>query len=108
MIKIFNAFSINMLPSTEIRTVKAEFREISEEEVKKILASGFKSYIGHKDLASVLTERLNTLILENRETVRLKRGETVLVTQYIGERLPEGATKLPEGANISYFLVEVK
>jgi hypothetical protein len=44
----------------------------------------------------------------NRATVSLKKGDTVVVGQYRGSRLPEGATTLPEGATIQWLWVVIK
>lgn len=41
----------------------------------------------------------------NRASYTLVPGEKLLVAQYKGPRLPEGATKLPEGATIEFYLV---
>jgi hypothetical protein len=43
----------------------------------------------------------------NRVNVSLKPGDAAIVGQYIGPRLPEGATTLPEGATIKWLLTEV-
>jgi hypothetical protein len=40
-------------------------------------------------------------------SVALASGDEAVVAQYVGPRLPEGATALPEGANFSWFLVRV-
>jgi hypothetical protein len=39
--------------------------------------------------------------------VSLVPGDRVLVGQYSGTRLPEGATTLPEGATIRWLVVSV-
>ncbi|MBI2642124.1 MAG: hypothetical protein HYW96_00935 [Candidatus Wildermuthbacteria bacterium] len=35
-------------------------------------------------------------------------GYPILVAQYVGSRLPEGATTLPTGARIIWFLVDAR
>jgi len=43
----------------------------------------------------------------NRETIKLRDGDNMIVCQYSGPRLREGATQLPPEAQIDYFLVEM-
>lgn len=128
--KLLNAISLNMLPFDGCIHVKT----LEDQDVKNIiicpdLFGKLESFIGHKDTASVVNYVLNSLlndakenshlwmddgrekiaditvdIKENRKTITLKPTEEVLVAQYIGERLPEGATTLPEGAKIAWKL----
>lgn len=44
----------------------------------------------------------------NRVNVQLHPGDSALVGQYTGPRLPEGATQLPEGARILWLRVDVR
>lgn len=44
-------------------------------------------------------------VVANRVNVKLEPGVLILVGQYIGPRLPEGATTLPEGASIEWWTV---
>lgn len=43
----------------------------------------------------------------NRETMKLDAGDVLVVAQYVGPRLPEGATELPPNARIEYFTVQI-
>jgi hypothetical protein len=45
------------------------------------------------------------LIFPWRKYMSEEIGEGVLVAQYRGPRLPEGATELPEGATIEWYVV---
>ncbi len=99
-----NAFSLNMLaefPATvEVRALaKAEAAE---------LARDAESVVGHADTAAVFADELGLPVQANRVAVRLSRGDELVVGQYRGPRLPEGATKLPEGATITWLFVQVK
>jgi hypothetical protein len=67
-----------------------------------------ESCIGHADTAKVLSSILEMDIPTNRVTVQLKQNEKCIVAQYIGPRLPEGATMLPEGAEIRFYLVKME
>jgi hypothetical protein len=42
-----------------------------------------------------------------RSTVSLKKGDTAIIGQYRGPRLPEGSSKLPEGATIQWLRLTV-
>lgn len=98
--KIFNAFSINMLPGG---------CEVKFEKIPVFLGQEkFESCIGHADTAKVISGILGVDLPMNRQTVTLEMGESVIVAQYTGTRLPEGATTLPEGATITFWKVTVK
>lgn len=98
--KLLNAFSLNMIaefPSA------VKFEEISIDAARSWAAEGIDSAVGHADTARVFSSALGTEVQANRANVTLKRGDVVLVGQYIGPRLPEGATTLPEGARIVWI-----
>lgn len=99
-----NAFSLNMLKGDATLQV----RKVSVEEARALLAPGFVSAVGHQDTANILTDLLGVPVAANRTNVALGPGDKVLVAQYRGPRLPEGATRLPEGAIIEFFLVVVE
>jgi len=101
---ILNAFSLNMLALVPARI---SVREITVEQAA-ILAGEMTSAVGHADTAAVFSAVLGTTVPTNRATVSLSQGMTVLVGQYRGPRLPEGATALPEGATIQWLLVTVE
>jgi hypothetical protein len=64
------------------------------------------SIIGHDDTAVLLTSLLQEHVPKNRVSTSLCDGDTVIVAQYNGTRLPEGATSLPEGATIRWMKVQ--
>jgi hypothetical protein len=106
-----NAFSINMLPR-ENRIY--EFIIISPFEAAAllyVLRDRVTNIIGHADTAAVVEQVLRAevgalkLPEPQRLTVQLAIADEVLVAQYTGPRLPEGATQLPEGARIEFWLV---
>ena len=80
--------------------------EIPLARAREIAAAGFESAVGHPDTAAVFGLQLGVEVPSVRSTVSLK-GETVLVGQYRGPRLPEGAKELPIGATIQWLLVTV-
>jgi hypothetical protein len=48
---------------------------------------------------------LGVTIACNRESITLTDGDILLVGQYVGPRLPEGATTLPENSRIDWKIV---
>lgn len=110
MMKIFlaNAFSINMIPSALNHQVSVFFRPLSPKQAWEMLEEGFVPAIGHEDTANLVQADLG--LPESpfaRISVAAHPGDFIVVGQYVGPRLPEGATSLPEGASIRYFLVEI-
>jgi hypothetical protein len=43
----------------------------------------------------------------NRSNSKIDNEESVIVAQYVGPRLPEGAIELPEGATMKFIKVTV-
>lgn len=110
MLYVVNAFSLNMLKEK----AKLACKIVSREDVKKLWSSPASSLvgrtvaIGHKDTARIVGNELGTAMTENRISVKVEYGDVLLVAQYTGPRLPEGATELPEGANIVWWKVSVE
>jgi len=115
-----NAFSLNMLQFGTDLTVN--IRKLTVDEAKRVLAPeghldpGVVPAIGHTDTAAIVGGLLGLSegdiarmveVAQSRPTVKMTGGDRAVVAQYIGPRLPEGTTKLPEGARIEFFLVEL-
>jgi hypothetical protein len=100
---ITNAFSLNMLASL---TASIASREIPLSEARAA-ADGRKSIVGYPDTARIFSEELGLDVPCNRESVALESQDTLLVGQYRGPRLPEGATALPPGSTIAWALVTI-
>lgn len=99
---LLNAFSLNMIESpASITVVEVDLATAWRKALKA------KSAIGHADTAAVFASVLGIDVTTNREKVTLSKGMSVLVGQYTGPRLPEGATRLPEGATIKWLEVTV-
>ena len=94
---LMNAFSLNMLPIEDSILIKV--KKIESTQVPEAVYSA----IGHQDTATIVSAILGFDVAFNRISVSLKRDDIVYVCQYKGPRLPEGATKLPEGATIDFF-----
>jgi len=114
---ICNAFSLSMLDRVqqdgwnEREGVRVP-RPVSEQALTdycRLMLAGeieFESAVGHADTASVFANELGLPILANRVSVKLTDPETrALIGQYVGPRLPEGTTTLPEGAKIEWWIV---
>lgn len=86
--------------------MNADCVEINLAQAKE-LAVDVPSAVGHTDTAAVFTTVLGLPVSTARVTVQLVAGDQVLVGQYSGPRLPEGATQLPEGATIKWVLVSI-
>ena len=111
---ITNAFSLNMLsgrtmvefmPFESIDAVKKFIRAATEGEYALTVISA----IGHENMARIVSEDLCIDVKVNRISVLMdvshnEIGDCAIVAQYIGPRLPEGATSLPDGATIRYWL----
>lgn len=103
-IYVCNAFSLNMLTDLTGRVIHEEVT-LSQ---ARVLAHGATSAVGHADTANVLGNVLGGHVPTNRITVSLKKGDKILVGQYVGPRLQEGATVLPEGAEIKWVAVTIR
>lgn len=101
-ILLCNAFSLNMLANLNA-TVKTE--ELSVAQVKEELEKGFQSGMGHS--TELISALLGMEIPMNRSTNKIEDGQSILVAQYVGPRLPEGAIMLPEGATLKFIKVTV-
>jgi len=101
---LLNAFSLNMLPSATPCTIQVKPVGLIEAQA---LAATTTSAVGHADTATVFASVLGVPVPCARVNVALKVGDTALVGQYRGPRLPEGATTLPTGATIEWVIVTV-
>lgn len=104
--KLFNAFSIQMISALEEASVS--FKKINIEQAKNLLNNDIDSYIGHADTAVVVSNLLGMEVPAQRRFGTLTSGETAVVAQVLGGRLPEGCTVLPDGMSIQFFQVTVQ
>lgn len=107
---VTNAFSLNMLPS-DFQDGAIAISVVSLDDARAF-AEGAEPAIGHATTASLVARQLAPereaeflSAAAKRLTIKMQFGDELLVAQYIGERLPEGATELPPGAKIVYYLV---
>lgn len=106
MIYICNAFSLAMI--SQFKDVKIRCRKITVEEVRDILSQGFHSSLGHETTGKIISDMIGINIPVNRDKTVLQPGDLLIVTQYLGPRLPEGAVTLPPGAVIEFFAVTLE
>jgi hypothetical protein len=94
-----NAFSIQMLAGLKEvgDEVTVKFRLVEKPEN----FDAFESSVGHQDTANLLGVPMV------RSNTRLNAGEEMLIAQFMGGRLPEGATSLPEGITLAFVKAEV-
>ena len=104
MVYISNALAAQMLPEGNVSLVKTD---ITPEEAKELLKGEFQSAVGHADIARILSGMVGVEIPMNRINVALNQGDILVIGAYIGPRLPEGATSLPEGATIKLMKVSL-
>lgn len=110
---ICNAFSLSMLDRNQqssfegVRTPRPIDEGTVIEFVEAIRAGHFsyESAVGHADTAKLFENLLGLAIPPNRVSVRLDNHTRAIVGQYVGPRLPEGATTLPEGSSIEWWIV---
>lgn len=97
---VTNAFSINMLSQSESFT----FSQVSLEDARELVSTNrWVSAVGHPDTAALFSALLGQHVRCNR--VSVSDPTRLLVGQYTGPRLQEGASQLPEGASIQWWLV---
>ena len=101
-----NAFSAGMLEGN----AAVDFTFITLEKAKAYnSAYKFESCIGHADTALLVSSLLeDKTITMNRCSTVLRPGDVLLIAQYNGPRLSEGAINLPEGAKIRWIMAEIR
>lgn len=109
---VTNAFSVQML-SRDDYDRSLEFVPCSASYVADHLSEAGDDWIGcigHADTAAIAASQIGVPAerLHSRVSVTLRRGhgDCLLVAQYRGPRLPEGATTLPAGAAMEWWLVQ--
>lgn len=100
-----NSFSLNMIKGrglfqSEPITLEAARRLLGDKEIINA--------IGHPETDAVVRETLGEFLpAGQRISLVLQPGDELIVAQYRGPRLPEGATELPLGAIIEFILVYI-
>jgi hypothetical protein len=108
---ISNAFSLSMLDRKvqDIEFAQRIPRPVDDPVavIEDFLSHGqeVQSVVGHTDTAEIFSAVLGRPLGFNRVSVKLTPKDWLLVGQYQGPRLPEGTTRLPEGATIEWWLI---
>ncbi len=99
-----NSFSLNMLA-----VIPASIRvaEVGIERARALLEGNLESAVGHANTAAVFSNLLGIPVETRRATIALKSGDRMIVGQYSGPRLEEGATELPTGATIKWLEISI-
>ncbi len=85
-----------------------QFCDISASEAARYASlAACTSAVGHLDTARLFSTLLDVPVDCNRATLSLVPGDILILGQYTGPRLPEGATSLPEGARVRWIKVRV-
>jgi len=80
-----NAFSLSMItPPSTLSVIEA-----GEDEVKRVITSGFVSAIGHEATAKIISVQLGIQVPVNRVAIKLTSSDILAVYQLL-TRLPEG------------------
>lgn len=118
MLYICNSFSLGMLPERRLaRSSPATLinvQPVSLEQARNYIDSAegdghvVFSAVGHADTARIFSRLLARDVPTNRVNVMLSAADRFLIGQYLGPRLPEGATELPPGARIAWLVVSVE
>lgn len=98
MIFLTSSFSLKMLTS-----FPSDYRcdKISKEKFDYYKQHAV-SYMGNKGLANILN------VDYNREPLKLRGGDFVLVADINGGRIPDDATTLPHNVTLRYLCVQIK
>jgi hypothetical protein len=109
--KILNAFTPAMMSMAEGHG-RVEFAVLADDAEAAAIAQrqGVESCVGHQGAADLYSAKLGVPVSMNRISVQLARGETALLGQYTGPRLPEGRVLTAEelaGAGVRWMLVTV-
>lgn len=105
---VSNAFSLNMIPGSCSIEVEVYGKNVDAARFfMDMPPSAPTSIVGHEDTARIFSDLIGETITFNRASVTLQRGDSMLVGQYKGPRLPEGARALPEGATIEWIVIHV-
>lgn len=114
-IYIANAFSLSMLNGMDSAEVRVD-RLDGPDHVCQLI-HGARTYggcaivsaVGHADTANLFSNLLGVEIQARRESITIDgiSDDFLIVGQYSGPRLPEGAKMLPEGAKVVWYQVQI-
>lgn len=97
MIFLASSFSLQMITHFPYDSHTEEITKEKFDYYKKHAIS----YVGNEDLANLLD------VNYNRESLKLREGDVLLVAQLMGGKLPHGATSLPHNVSIKYVCMHI-
>lgn len=97
MIFLANSFSFQMITNFPFDSHTEEITKEKFDYYKQHAVS----YMGNEDLANLLD------VDYNRESLKLRGGDVLLVAQLMGGKLPKGATELPHNVSIKYLCMQI-
>lgn len=100
---IVNAFSLNMVASLT-GSFNVNFEPIAPADIPRDVQSG----LGHDDIVYFVNKETGLSLVKNRCNNEFSHGDIFYIAQYIGPRLEEGATTLPDNSTIKYFKVTIE
>lgn len=109
---VCNVFTIAMAPEgghltwhpISVNVARGMLRPCDPREVELGCQRGLTQAVGHAHTAELANSQLGEKLIEfSRLSVRLEHGDDLVLCQYVGPRLPEGVTVLPEGAKIVWY-----
>lgn len=105
MVYLTDTFSLDMLPTLPCFL---KVQRLSVGQVREMLPQA-RSMVGRLQMAALYSEVLGEEIQRRRDEPKpwLLVGDRVVVGEYRGPRLPEGAMELPKDASIHWQSVEV-
>jgi len=89
------AFSLQMIPS-EAGEVTIKVRKLTVEEAREVLSGGFISVVGHEVTARVMEKLLGIKVPINRTTIRLSKGDVLVVFQLLHGRTEQTRELTPQ------------
>ncbi len=97
-----NAFALSMFDVFGHCGITVNVRSVQSADLPEEMIS----VVGHQNTAELLSGVLGRQVGFCRCTLQLSEYDTLYVAQYVGPRLPEGATSLPEGAGFQLYRVQ--
>lgn len=102
MIYLCNGISSSMLHDPNMKEIRMSLSE--SEFIELVQNVPFRSIIGHRDLADVLSMITKTEILFNRQAIRVGYDDCILLVSLDG-RLPEHPTYVEYKGKLKYSFV---
>ena len=105
-IVITSTFNFNIIAADSTSVIMPVITRDSATGISELLEEfDYVSVVGREDIANVMSKQLGKHIECDRRVYYWDtQDEILIVGQYVGPRLPEGAT-LPDGAAIQYWIV---